>query len=626
MMAACPALAVVDNNNNQCIDTNLGTASGSTALEAIWGLNNYQCSGGQYFDTSTATCVQCTSNNYCPGGTYNVESQTNGLNACPNGYAMSVAGASADTDCYRACTTTDVAHSTAVTGGYYYGDNNQCLATSCAIGWHVSNTDNFPSNPINSAYVYVNPDGTTGRGITAPAQYTAEYYGINANGTWAASFSDFGDIRGSAYCSAKSGDTHIGNTYYGSGGVYGGDSSDWTATMAELSSATGEIKYCWCQIDGLRPTGEGWIGVESPSWVLYGQNNTCDSSCANSCASKLLSSYFREALFSPLGECDLTDYVCGVGQYFDTTTATCVQCTSNNYCPGGTYNVESQTNGLNSCPNGYGLSAAGASADTDCYRTCTTGDVAHSLAVSGGYYYGDNNRCSATSCAAGWHVKNGTDFTDPSNVPSNPANSAYAYVNLNGVTGYGPGQASPAQYTAGYYGISANGTWGATFTDYGDIRGNAYCSAQPNTANSGYGVSSMGVLSGATGEAKYCWCQIDGLRPTGSDSWENLSSPSWVFYGTVGPGSGSGCVSLCANVCAGTSQNMRFDFRNVLFSTVYIPASCEANNIVINWYNEQILHDTNQCTYNETITLPEQPNKTGYTFSGWKIKAVPNNN
>jgi len=322
----------------------------------------------------------------------------------------------------------------------------------------------------------------------------------------------------------------------------------------------------------------------------------------------------------------LNDYECSAGQYFDMTTATCVQCSANSYCPGGTYNVESQTNGLNSCPNGYGLSMVGASADTDCYRTCTTGDVAHSTAVSGGYYYGDNNRCEPTSCAAGWHVKSGIDFTNSANAPSNPTASAYAYVSFGGQTAYAPGQASPAQYTAEYYGISANGTWGATFTDFGDIRGNAYCSAQPNTANSGYGASSMGELSSATGEAKYCWCQIDGLRPTGSDSWENVSSLLWVFYSDGGiSASAAYCNVNCTRYCA---YNVGYvsAFRNALFSTVYVPASCEANDITINWYNGATLHDTNQCTYNETITLPTQPNKTGYTFNGWKIKAVPNNN
>ena len=322
----------------------------------------------------------------------------------------------------------------------------------------------------------------------------------------------------------------------------------------------------------------------------------------------------------------LNDYNCSAGQYFDASTATCVQCTSNNYCPGGTYNVESQTNGLNACPNGYGLSVAGASADTDCYRTCTTGDVAHSLAVSGGYYYDNNNRCEPTSCAAGWHVKSGIDFTNSANVPSNPTNSAWAGVNLNG-----SGRDGTSEYTRTYYGINANGTWGATFTDFGDIRGSAYCSAKSgNNHTSQYGgdssdwTATTGELSTASGEAGNCWCQIDGVRPTGSGSWENLSPTSWVFLGR------SSEVSLCPGNCAvNCAQDVLNSSakRNALFGILGTTlASCEANDITINWYNGATLHDTNQCTYNETITLPEQPNKTGYTFNGWKIKAVPSNN
>jgi len=622
MMAACPALAVVDNNNNQCIDTNLGTASGNAALEAIWGLNNYQCSGGQYFDTTNATCVQCTSNNYCPGGTYSVESQTNGLNACPNGYAMSIAGSDADTDCYRACTTTDVAHSTAVTGEYYYGDNNQCVPTSCAIGWDVINTDftdsaNIPSNPTQSAYAYVKQNGSTGNG---GSQYTTEYYGLSVAGTWGKTFSDFGDIRGSAYCSAKS------------------SGSNGTATMDELSSATGEAKYCWCHIDGLRPTGHDWIEVAPLSWV-FKENRYSASSCADTCVSRCsYNDNGNSVLFDTVGslhgkQCDLTDYKCSFGQYFDTTNAACVQCTSNNYCPGGTYNVESQTNGLNTCPNGYGLSVAGAGSENECYRTCTTGDVAHSLAVSGGYYYGDNNRCEATSCAAGWHVKSGGTVASifASSEQTNSGTSTYGAINGSGVfnerlfDGTAKGQS--------YYGITEPNTWAVAFNDYGDfgmIRGSAYCSAKSaNTQGGAYGNSSsnwtatMGELSSATGEARHCWCHGEYYKPLGNE-WIYVASFSWVYRDNNS--NLSYCEGNCAAGCA-YWVTTGSTFRNVMFGTLdNMLSSCEANNIVINWYNEQILHDTNQCTYNETITLPEQPNKTGYTFSGWKIKAVPSNN
>ena len=55
-------------------------------------------------------------------------------------------------------------------------------------------------------------------------------------------------------------------------------------------------------------------------------------------------------------------------------------------------------------------------------------------------------------------------------------------------------------------------------------------------------------------------------------------------------------------------------------------ADWEANNVNIAWYNDgtQITNDVNaatRCTYDQTFSLPTQPTKTGYIFTGWT--AVP---
>jgi len=57
-------------------------------------------------------------------------------------------------------------------------------------------------------------------------------------------------------------------------------------------------------------------------------------------------------------------------------------------------------------------------------------------------------------------------------------------------------------------------------------------------------------------------------------------------------------------------------------------AEWTANNIAISWYRDSVANgvttpmESNQCTYDGAITLPTQPSKTGYTFQGWKIRAV----
>ena len=58
-------------------------------------------------------------------------------------------------------------------------------------------------------------------------------------------------------------------------------------------------------------------------------------------------------------------------------------------------------------------------------------------------------------------------------------------------------------------------------------------------------------------------------------------------------------------------------------STANVEADWTANTININWYideDAQTALTTNTCTYDGIITLPTEPTKTGYTFSGWKLR------
>ena len=52
---------------------------------ATWALNEYECPAGRYLDEDTLTCITCPTGAYCPGGTYTIESENKGTNACPTG-------------------------------------------------------------------------------------------------------------------------------------------------------------------------------------------------------------------------------------------------------------------------------------------------------------------------------------------------------------------------------------------------------------------------------------------------------------------------------------------------------------------------------------------------------------
>ena len=54
-------------------------------------------------------------------------------------------------------------------------------------------------------------------------------------------------------------------------------------------------------------------------------------------------------------------------------------------------------------------------------------------------------------------------------------------------------------------------------------------------------------------------------------------------------------------------------------------ADWEANTVNLAWYSDgtRITNDANaatQCTYDNTFTLPSQPSRTGYNFTGWKVR------
>ncbi len=114
---------------------------------------------------------------------------------------------------------------------------------------------------------------------------------------WRVNFS-WGDVYGSSYCSAKSGDSN--NNYWN------GDSSNWTASYDELQSASGVKQYCWCQLTGYKPTNNATLYrpvsvVMSSAYTFCrdrGSAAACNRYCAANCGLYVLrEKTLREALF-----------------------------------------------------------------------------------------------------------------------------------------------------------------------------------------------------------------------------------------------------------------------------------------------------------------------------------------
>ena len=138
--------------------------------------------------------------------------------------------------------------------------------------------------------------------------------------------------------------------------------------------------------------------------------------------------------------------------------------------------------------------------------------------------------------------------------------------------------------------------------------------------------SDKNYATDSTGQ--YCYCQMDGFAPMNGDvlgEKTSVTSAPWVFDN--GLGSAGDCASHCAGICAdflrGDGVSNRA-FRAAVFGSLGALSTgvCAANTINIDWDPDNgAAHIAGQCTYDDAITLPADPEKPGYTFTGWKLKS-----
>ena len=250
---------------------------------ATWALKNYECGAGQYLNITdnTVECTECPTGSYCPGGTYTVESDNKGTNACPTGYASSDAGASSDTQCYTACTVDMVAKATKVTGNDYYGTGTDtCEPTACMAGWHVKPGLDIGATigeEAGSDSAYIRNDGSFREGnYDGSGAKGQEYYGISGPMSFAINYAGKGMLTGHGRCSTQA----------GVGPWNGASTPEEITVVNNLTDETGAegAGCCYCQVDGFTPTGGDKVIVTSAPWVFtYDYNRSADG-CASNCA------------------------------------------------------------------------------------------------------------------------------------------------------------------------------------------------------------------------------------------------------------------------------------------------------------------------------------------------------
>ncbi len=332
-----------------------------------------------------------------------------------------------------------------------------------------------------------------------------------------------------------------------------------------------------------------------------------------------------------VAEYDIIDYIVNAGQYLPADSETVITCPAGSFCPGIDGNVQynqSTPQGIQTCPTGYASSAAGASSDTQCYRTCDINNmgtsftnIAHATAVSGNDYYGSGtDTCSATGCENGWHITSDTLF----DIIGWKAAINSVYIDDTGVFDEQGGSNGQS-----YYGLTENNSWAVEYDDNkGIVIGKAGCSNRSASGWIGSWVLKSDDFVDNLAEepgASYCYCKVIGYKDS-DGVIQNVSSP-WAYRSSL-----MNCDSTCARICSGNfaSNTYTFDGNDrrykgaVLDKVPFGPATCEANTITINWndvdpeYAGQ--NNENTAVYGEDVRTPvKAATKKGQTFRGWRF-------
>jgi len=146
-----------------------------TNMYAMYQINVYTCSAGYYLPANTDGCTVCPANSYCGGGTYAFnETTAQGITSCPNEYSLSAVGATAQTDCYKTCTTNESPHTTSFIGGNYYGGANTCApadSNSCDNGYHYVSANGNNLAQCSANEITINWDDGNGGADTTTCTY-----------------------------------------------------------------------------------------------------------------------------------------------------------------------------------------------------------------------------------------------------------------------------------------------------------------------------------------------------------------------------------------------------------------------------------------------------------------------
>lgn len=455
---------VAANGVFQTTEAALKFTASNVAVNAVWSAGNTVCESGKYYAGTGATCLPCSDNHYCPGGSYATDAGKDGENACRDG-GKTAAGsaASSETQCYKENLPTYVATHGAGTQKCYFDTTELAYSanctdkyiTSCDAGyWQESKAPGQAAPdcaPVGNGYY--SPDVTVNRTACPNGGTTTETTAATVQRCFKTGLpyaAEFGS--GTQRCYYSSGD--------GAAAVYNRDCDTkeinkcrggyWlnTAISAIECSPVGENYYSetddvqrhLCENDGKTATDTTsdphlcFKDSETYTSEHGGGYRTCyytsgtgtsalyETSCETPTFTYCHAGHYYAAtqsktdcvevgygFYSPA--LDLDRYSCGAGSTTATPTSdsaeACYVCPAGMVCEEPTPdNPHPKPKSCSELTGGlYPKSDEGTTSVDMCYRDCEKGE--HVYSTVGHDYYGGNNTCEIEMCYAGYHKENG---------------------------------------------------------------------------------------------------------------------------------------------------------------------------------------------------------------------------